>query len=77
MSGYEEKTVFKGDLGSGGRKGLVPAPAAGDAASGKFLKADATWETPVGGVGGGSPNLDGGYPSTIYGGVTPIDGGTP
>jgi hypothetical protein len=30
-----------GDSGSGGTKGLVPAPAAGD--SGKFLKGDGTW----------------------------------
>lgn len=32
-----------GDSGSGGTKGLVPAPAAGDAAALKFLKADATF----------------------------------
>jgi hypothetical protein len=32
-----------GDSGAGGTKGLVPAPAAGDAAAGKFLKADGTW----------------------------------
>jgi hypothetical protein len=32
-----------GDSGSGGTKGLVPAPASGDAAAGKFLKADGTW----------------------------------
>ncbi len=32
-----------GDTGAGGTKGLVPAPAAGDAAAGKFLKADGTW----------------------------------
>jgi hypothetical protein len=38
-----------GDSGAGGTKGLVPAPAAGDAAAGKFLKADATWEAPGGG----------------------------
>ena len=43
-----------GDSGSGGVKGLVPAPAAGDAAAGKFLKADGTWATPSGGGGGGS-----------------------
>jgi hypothetical protein len=30
-----------GDVGAGGTKGLVPAPAAGDAA--KFLKGDGTW----------------------------------
>jgi hypothetical protein len=32
-----------GDTGAGGTKGLVPAPAAGDAAAEKFLKADGTW----------------------------------
>jgi hypothetical protein len=36
---------FVGDGGSGGTKGLVPAPASGDAT--KFLKGDATWGTPV------------------------------
>jgi hypothetical protein len=38
-----------GDAGSGGTKGLAPAPAAGDAAAAKFLKADATWAVPVAG----------------------------
>jgi hypothetical protein len=38
-----------GDSGSGGTKGLVPAPAAGDAAALKFLKADGTWATPTAG----------------------------
>lgn len=42
-----------GDAGSGGTKGLVPAPAAGDAAAGKFLKANGTWATAGGGSGGG------------------------
>ncbi len=32
-----------GDSGSGGTKGLVPAPASGAAASGKLLRADGTW----------------------------------
>lgn len=41
-----------GDSGSGGIKGLVPAPASGDAAAGKFLKADGTWAVPAGGGGG-------------------------
>jgi hypothetical protein len=36
-----------GDAGSGGTKGLVPAPAAGDAAAGKFLKADGTFAVPT------------------------------
>jgi hypothetical protein len=37
-----------GDSGSGGIKGLVPAPAIGDAAAVKFLKADGTWAVPAG-----------------------------
>lgn len=37
-----------GDSGSGGTKGLVPAPASGDASAGKFLKADGTWALPAG-----------------------------
>ncbi len=48
---------FVGDSGSGGTKGLVLAPAAGDAAAGKFLKADGIWTSPPGGgdvVGPGS-----------------------
>lgn len=45
-----------GDSGSGGTKGLVPAPASGDAAAGKFLKADGTFAVPSGG-GGGSGSL--------------------
>lgn len=44
-----------GDSGSGGTKGLVPAPAAGDAAAAKFLKADGTWAAPS---GGGSSTLN-------------------
>jgi hypothetical protein len=44
--------VLVGDSGSGGTKGLVPAPAAGDTASSKFLKADGTWSLPPGGGGG-------------------------
>lgn len=38
---------FTGDSGLGGAKGAVPAPAAGDAAAGKFLKADGTWSVPL------------------------------
>lgn len=37
-----------GDSGSGGTKGLVPAPAAGDAAANKYLKANGTWSTVLG-----------------------------
>jgi hypothetical protein len=43
---------FTGDSGSGGASGAVPAPAAGDAAAGKFLSADGTWSTPAGGGSG-------------------------
>jgi len=41
-----------GDSGSGGTKGLVPAPAAGDAAALRFLSAAGTWvaAVPVGSV---------------------------
>ena len=42
--------TMTGDAGAGGARGLVPAPAAGDAASFKFLKADGTWAQ------GGYPN---------------------
>lgn len=35
--------VMAGDAGSGGTKGLVPAPAAGDGSAKKFLRADGTW----------------------------------
>lgn len=34
---------FGGDAGSGGTKGTVPAPASGDAAAYKILKANGTW----------------------------------
>jgi hypothetical protein len=36
-------STFTGDTGAGGARGVVPAPAAGDAAANKFLKADGTW----------------------------------
>lgn len=39
--------AFVGDSGAGGTKGLVPAPASGDAAT-RFLKADGTWAIPSG-----------------------------
>lgn len=44
--------AFVGDAGSGGTKGSVPAPASGDAAASKYLKADGTWAAiPGGNVG--------------------------
>jgi hypothetical protein len=39
--------TFTGDAGSGGAPGGVPAPASGDAAAGKFLKADGAWQAPA------------------------------
>ncbi len=39
---------FTGDSGSGGAAGLVPAPSAGAAGDGKYLKADGTWNVPPG-----------------------------
>lgn len=45
---YWDTTDFTGDSGSGGVKGLVPAPASGDAAAAKYLKADGTWAAPAG-----------------------------
>jgi hypothetical protein len=50
--------AFTGDSGAGGVKGLVPAPAAGDAAANKVLAADGTW---VAQSGGGSSGLPPGY----------------
>lgn len=44
-------TPFEGDSGSGGAQGLVPAPMAGDAADGKFLKANGQWAEPGSAVG--------------------------
>lgn len=54
-------SAFTGDSGSGGVKGLVPAPASGDTAANKFLKADGTWTAPSGSgdVTGGSASTDG------------------
>ena len=39
-------TAVTGDSGSGGVKGLVPAPSAGDAAAGKVLLASGAWGWP-------------------------------
>ena len=56
--------AFTGDTGAGGVKGLVPAPAAGDAVAGRFLKADGTFAVPSGAVSSvagrtGAVTLDG------------------
>lgn len=41
---------FEGDAGTGGARGAVPAPAAGDAAAGKVLGAAGTWIAQSGGI---------------------------
>jgi hypothetical protein len=58
---------FVGDSGSGGTKGLVPAPSAGDAAADKFLKANGSWVT---------PSALGAVPLTVEGRLT-LTSGTP
>lgn len=69
-------SVFTGDSGSGGTAGDVPAPAAGDAAAGRFLKADGTWSVPAGGGGGGgSPGGSSGQVQFNDGGVFGGDAG--
>jgi len=47
--------VLVGDAGTGGVQGVVPAPAAGDAAAGKYLNADGTWTVPAGAGNVGGP----------------------
>lgn len=49
--GNHSHSAFTGDSGSGGVAGFVPAPAAGDAAAGKYLDADGTWTVPPAGGG--------------------------
>lgn len=55
LTGTQATTIldaFTGDSGSGGLKGLVPAPASGDAAAGKYLHSDGTWKGVAGAAGG-------------------------
>jgi hypothetical protein len=59
-----------GDSGTGGTAGLVPAPAAGDAAATKFLKADGTWTTPSGSGDASGPS------SATDNAITRFDGTT-
>ena len=47
-NGTDNVADMVGDSGAGGVHGLVPAPAAGDAAAGKFLKANGAWAAPAG-----------------------------
>lgn len=57
-------SVFTGDSGSGGTTGLVPAPAAGDTAANKFLKASGAWVSLPEDVTQGSPSAPSGTSST-------------
>ena len=59
--------IFGGDIGTGGTVGVVPAPAAGDAAAGKYLKADGTWAIAGGGGGSTLTGLTGGSNQTALG----------
>lgn len=77
-----------GPAGADGAPGTDGAPGAdgvgvpvGGTAGQVLAKIDATdfnteWVAQTGG-GGGSPNLDGGDPDSIYGGITGLDGGMP
>jgi hypothetical protein len=64
--------TFVGDSGGGGSAGLVPAPAAGDGAAGKFLNALGGWSVPPGGGGGGtgSGTVNTGGPQAVAGYLT-------
>jgi len=46
--------VFVGDTGQGGKAGNVPPPQPGDAAAGKFLRADGKFAVPEGSGGDGT-----------------------
>lgn len=61
-NGTDDVAVVVGDSGAGGTKGLVPAPGAGDAAAGKYLKANGAWDAPpgLGDVVGPASATDGG-----------------
>ncbi len=63
-----ELNAFTGDAGAGGVKGVVPAPAAGDAAVGRFLSAGGTWSVPS----GGASVDDTAYNATSWDGVTNV-----
>jgi hypothetical protein len=43
VNGTDDVPAFVGDSGAGGTRGVVPAPAAGDAAAGKVLSAGGGW----------------------------------
>jgi hypothetical protein len=59
--------VMTGDSGSGGAGGAVPAPAAGDAAAGKFLAASGDWAVPAVAPGSVTPGSNGQLLKTLSG----------
>lgn len=61
---------FVGDSGSGGSAGAVPAPGAGDAAAGRFLKADGTFAVPSGTASGTVTTVSATVPSDFSVSVT-------
>jgi hypothetical protein len=76
--------TYVGDSGSGGTKGAVPAPAAGDAAAQKYLAAGGGWSTPSGsGASASEPYVTIGNTAglsaeralTAGSGITMVDGG--
>ncbi len=75
LSGTQATVILDtmiGDTGTGGTKGLVPAPGSGDAAAGKFLKADGTFAVPSG-TGTGTVTTTG---SPASGNLTKFSGST-
>lgn len=58
--------AFVGDSGSGGTKGLVPAPASGDAAAGKVLGAGGTWVAGGGGITVGTTTVTSGTATRLF-----------
>lgn len=81
-SGYDRKITFSnfeaslsamvGDSGTGGTKGVVPAPGAGDAGAGKYLKASGVWDVPSGAGTGDvtGPSLATADGIAVYNGTT-------
>ena len=76
----DQYNPFTGDAGAGGTKGGVPAPAPGDAAALKYLKADGTWAAVA---VAGSPGRtvlvakSGGDVTTVAAGITAASALTP
>lgn len=58
--------AFVGDSGSGGTKGLVPAPSAGDAAAGKVLGAGGTWVAGGSGITVGTTTVTSGTATRLF-----------